>query len=146
MTLDDDAAEELELFVEAQEGVWDDVTRELAQGRKHGHWMWFVFPQLDGLGSSPTAVLFALDGVEEAASYLAHPVLGPRLRETVDLVLQHRKQDASAIFGPLDALKFRSSMTLFALADPDEPRFSDALDAFFGGASDPRTLQLLGRS
>ncbi len=144
MTLDDDAAEELELFVEAQDGLWDDVRRELAAGRKEGHWMWFVFPQLDGLGSSPTAVLFALHGVEEAASYLAHPVLGPRLHETVDLVLRHRGRDAESIFGKLDAQKFHSSMTLFALAAPEEPRFAEALAAFFDGASDPKTLQLLG--
>lgn len=145
MTLDDDAAEELEMFVEAQDAVWDDVTRELAEGRKQGHWMWFVFPQLDGLGSSPTAVLFALDGIGEATSYLDHPVLGPRLRETVDLVLRHREQGAEAIFGTLDAQKFHSSMTLFALVDPDEPRFAEALAAFFDGASDPRTLELLDR-
>ncbi len=144
MTLDDDAAEELELFVEAQDGVWAEVTRDLAAGRKQGHWMWFVFPQLDGLGSSPTAVLFALDGVEEAASYLAHPVLGPRLREAVDLVLQHRSVPAETIFGQLDAQKFRSSMTLFALADPEEPRFAEALAAFFDGEPDPKTIQLLG--
>jgi len=144
MTLDDDAAEELELFVEAQDGVWDAVTRELATGKKQGHWMWFVFPQIDGLGSSPTAVLFALHGVEEARSYLAHPVLGPRLHETVDLVLRHRDSEVEAIFGALDARKFHSSMTLFALADPDEPRFSEALSAFYEGIADPKTLHLLG--
>lgn len=144
MSVEDDAAEELELFVEAQDPVWPGVVCELTGGRKTGHWMWFVFPQLDGLGSSPAAVLFALDGLDEARAYLAHPVLGPRLREAVGLVLGHRGAAPEAIFGRIDAMKFRSSMTLFAEAAPGEALFRDVLDAFYDGCADSRTLELLG--
>ena len=105
--------------------------------------MWFVFPQIAGLGSSEMAVRFALGSIEEARAYLAHPVLGPRLREVTGLMLGHAGRDASLILGHVDALKFRSSMTLFQAADPREPLFTAALQAFCDGVPDPRTLALL---
>lgn len=125
---------DLERFVAAQDSVWDTVRAELRDGRKRSHWMWFVFPQEKGLGRSPTSVFYALDGVEEARAYLAHPVLGARLREATDLVLGHAGQDPRAIFGPVDAMKFHSSMSLFRDAAPDERLFQDALSAFYPGA------------
>ena len=136
---------DFERFVEAQNPVWRDVVSELEAGRKRSHWMWFVFPQLAGLGSSPMAARYALGSVVEASGYLAHRVTGPRLREATGLVIGHAGTPAEAILGAVDAMKFRSSMTLFRLAVPDEPLFGRALDAFFDGAADPRTLALLGR-
>jgi uncharacterized protein (DUF1810 family) len=136
--------EDLDRFVAAQDRVWPAVTTELAAGAKRSHWMWFVFPQIAGLGHSPMAVRYALASVDEARAYLGHPLLGPRLRETVDLMLRHAGTAPEAILGGIDAVKFRSSMTLFATADPAEPRFQAALDAFYGGAPDPRTLALIG--
>jgi uncharacterized protein (DUF1810 family) len=133
----------LERFVAAQDPVWARVTAELAAGRKRSHWMWFVFPQLAGLGTSAMSARYALGSVEEAAAYVAHPVLGPRLRQATDLMLAHAGEPAQAILGGIDAVKFRSSITLFRAAAPDEPRFGAALDAFYGGEPDPRTLALL---
>jgi uncharacterized protein (DUF1810 family) len=135
----------LERFVAAQDPVWPQVLAELSAGAKRSHWMWFVFPQIAGLGSSPTSVHFALGSLAEAEAYLAHPVLGARLRQATDLMLAHAGRPAEAILGPVDALKLRSSMTLFRAAAPDEPRFGAALTAFHAGAPDPRTLALLGR-
>jgi uncharacterized protein (DUF1810 family) len=126
---------DLARFVTAQDAVWDAVTAELRAGRKRSHWMWFVFPQQKGLGRSPTSVHFALDGLEEARAYLAHPVLGPRLREATALVLTHAGQDPRAIFGSVDAMKFRASMALFRAAAPEERLFAGALAAFFPGAA-----------
>jgi uncharacterized protein (DUF1810 family) len=130
-------------FVEAQDRVWRDVVAELAAGRKTSHWMWFVFPQLAALGRSPTAKRFGLASLDEARAYLAHPVLGPRLREATRLVLAIRGSDAYAIFGTPDDLKFRSSMTLFGRADPGESAFRTALDRYYGGQEDATTLRLL---
>lgn len=130
-------------FVTAQDQVWSSVTAELAAGAKRSHWMWFVFPQIAGLGSSEMATRFALGSLEEARAYLAHPVLGPRLREVTGLMLGHAGREASLILGHVDALKFRSSMTLFQAADPREPLFAGALQAFCDGVPDPRTLALL---
>lgn len=130
-------------FIAAQDRVWPDVRSELADGAKRSHWMWFVFPQIAGLGSSEMAVRFALGSAEEARAYLAHPILGERLRDVTRLMLGHAGRDASAILGHVDALKFRSSMTLFQVADPGEPLFAEALRAFAGGEPDPRTLALL---
>jgi uncharacterized protein (DUF1810 family) len=138
-------AENLERFVDAQAPVWADVLAELREGRKRSHWMWFVFPQLAGLGRSAMAEHYALHSAAEAAAYLGHPVLGPRLRQATRLVLGYAGQTAEAILGPIDAMKFRSSMTLFARARPDEPVFQAALDAFWRGAADPATLELLER-
>jgi uncharacterized protein (DUF1810 family) len=133
---------ELARFVEAQTPVWPRVVAELTTGAKASHWIWFVFPQIAGLGRSAMSQAFALDGCAAARAYLSHPVLGQRLREATRLMLAHRGTPAAAILGSLDAAKFRSSMTLFATAAPDEPIFADALAAFFEGP-DPQTLARL---
>ncbi|HVH02948.1 MAG TPA: DUF1810 domain-containing protein [Amaricoccus sp.] len=134
---------ELDRFLAAQDRVWPEVVAELAAGAKRTHWMWFVFPQLAGLGSSPMAVRYALGSLAEARAYLAHPVLGERLREATRLMLRHAGRPAEAVLGGIDAMKFRSSMTLFAAAAPAEALFGEAIAAFFDGP-DPRTLALLG--
>ena len=141
MTTDDPY--DLQRFVDAQDPVLDGVRAELGRGRKTSHWMWFVFPQVAGLGSSSTARHFALDGLDEARAYLAHPVLGPRLRECAALAAAVGRGGAAEVFGYPDDLKLRSSMTLFARAAPDEPVFAAVLDRFFEGEPDPRTLGLL---
>ena len=133
-------------FIEAQEQVMPTVLAELRQGRKDTHWMWFVFPQLFGLGASPRASFYGIRNLDEARAYLAHPDLGCRLKECVALVLGHQCVPADEIFGTLDALKFRSSMTLFAKASNHEPIFQSALDAFFGGEGDSATLSRLKKS
>ena len=133
----------LQRFVDAQASVYDDVIDELHEGRKTSHWMWFVFPQLRGLGHSPMAQRFALAGLEEARAYLAHPLLGERLRECTRLVQRGGVGDAHAIFGSPDDLKFRSCMTLFHAVAPGEALFGHALDRFFGGSGDPRTEALV---
>lgn len=137
-------ASDLERFVAAQDGAWAAARAELQAGAKTGHWIWFVFPQVAGLGRSDTARRYALDSRDEARAYLAHPILGARLREATRLMLRHRPRSAEVILGPLDALKFRSSMTLFAAAAPEEELFAEALAAFCDGAADPMTLALLG--
>jgi uncharacterized protein (DUF1810 family) len=133
----------LDRFVQAQNRVYPQVLQELRQGQKRSHWMWFIFPQIRGLGSSPTAVEFAISSREEAASYLAHPVLGPRLEECTRLVMQIKDRPIDQIFPYPDDLKFCSSMTLFAEAAADRPVFQEALQKYFGGQSDERTLALL---
>ena len=137
---------DLARFVHAQDPVIDQVRRELAAARKTSHWMWFVFPQLAGLGHSPMARRYAIASLAEAEAYLAHPVLGPRLAECAALVSQARDRTAHAIFGSPDDLKFRSCMTLFAAARPGPSGFQSALDAHFGGVPDPATTALLGRA
>jgi uncharacterized protein (DUF1810 family) len=132
---------ELERFVEAQEGVYEQACAELRAGRKRSHWMWFVFPQIRGLGSSPMAVRFAISGLEEARAYLEHPVLGARLRECAGMVVGVIGRTASEIFGYPDDLKFHSSMTLFAKAAGDSGVFGEALEKFFGGEMDRGTLE-----
>jgi len=134
---------DLERFVEAQDRVYEDVRQELAAGRKATHWMWFVFPQLRGLGRSATAQHYGIGSLEEALAYLGHPVLGARLRESVGLVLAVDGSSAHAIFGSPDDLKFRSSMTLFAAAAPAEPLFRRALEKYFEGEPDRVTLEIL---
>ncbi|TPE52243.1 DUF1810 domain-containing protein [Amaricoccus solimangrovi] len=133
----------LERFVTAQAPVWQAVEAELAAGRKRSHWMWFIFPQIAGLGRSATSVHYALDDIGEARAYLAHPLLGARLRRAAELMLTHRGQPAERILGGIDAVKLRSSMTLFAAADPSEPLFPAVLDAFFEGSPDPATRALI---
>jgi uncharacterized protein (DUF1810 family) len=133
----------LQRFVDAQAPIYAEVAAELAAGQKRSHWMWFVFPQIAGLGLSPASVFYALASLDEAETYLAHPVLGPRLRECAGLVLAARGRTAGQIFGSIDAMKFRSSMTLFMRAAPDEPLFADCLHEFFGGEADPATLAKL---
>jgi uncharacterized protein (DUF1810 family) len=128
-------------FVAAQNRVWPAVEAELDAGAKTSHWMWFVFPQLAGLGRSDTARFFALASGAEARAYLAHPVLGPRLRRAVELMLTHEGRAPGTILGGIDAAKFRSCLTLFAAAT-DEPLFETALEAFYDGP-DRTTLVLL---
>lgn len=131
-------------FVTAQAPVIEQVKRELQAGEKRSHWMWFVFPQLGGLGSSPTAQRYAIASIYEARAYLCHPVLGPRLLECTNLVnALPGDRTAHAVFGSPDDLKFRSSMTLFGRADPVEPVFRLALARYFDGGEDPRTIALL---
>jgi len=134
---------QLQRFVDAQQPVYETVLGELRAGRKRTHWMWFIFPQIAGLGRSDMAQRFALASVEEAAAYLAHPVLGMRLRECCVLVMGIEGRSISEIFGHPDDLKFRSSMTLFARAAPDDPIFAACLRRFFGGEADAQTLALL---
>jgi uncharacterized protein (DUF1810 family) len=134
----------LERFVTAQEPVIATVLDELRAGRKRSHWMWFVFPQLQGLGTSSMAQLFGIGSLAEARAYLAHPVLGARLRECCTLMLQVPGRSAHDILGSPDDLKFRSCVTLFSLAEPQEPLFRACLDRFYGGEPDPRTLALCG--
>ena len=137
---------DLDRFVTAQAPVIDRVRAELAAGRKQSHWMWFVFPQLAGLGSSAMARRYAIGSLEEARAYLAHPVLGPRLRDGVRHVLAIEGRDARGIFGTPDDLKFRSSLTLFAQAAPEEPLFPAALAKFYAGVPDAATLGELASS
>ena len=130
-------------FVDAQAGVYGDALAQIRGGRKTSHWMWFVFPQLIGLGSSATARHFALASLDEARAYLAHPLLGARLRECAAAVAAQAGTEARAIFGPPDDLKLRSSLTLFEQAASGEPVFGRALAAVCGGVRDPLTLSLL---
>ena len=134
---------ELQRFVDAQNGTYIRALEELWRGRKESHWMWFVFPQLKGLGSSPMAQHYAIASLDEARAYLAHPVLGARLREAAAAVNATQGRTAREIFGATDDLKFRSSMTLFREAAPEEPVFGEALSRYYSGEPDPRTLELL---
>jgi uncharacterized protein (DUF1810 family) len=129
---------DLQRFLDAQDTVYERALAELRAGRKTSHWMWFVFPQIAGLGRSPMAQRYAIGSLDEARAYLAHPVLGERLREASRALLDHGGTEA--IFGGIDALKLRSSMTLFDRAAGDDEVFRRVLDAFFGGEPDPATL------
>ena len=128
-------------FIEAQDPVYARVCSELRQGRKVSHWMWFVFPQIEGLGRSGMARKFAISSIEEARAYLDHPVLGPRLRECTRLVCQISETTIQEIFGSPDDMKFRSCMTLFSRADDDDGIFQEALNKFFSGEPDELTLE-----
>jgi uncharacterized protein (DUF1810 family) len=136
-------SDDLARFVEAQRPVMDDVRAELAAGRKRTHWMWFVFPQLRGLGHSAMARHYGIASRDEAVAYLAHPVLGARLRECVELVLAVQGRTAHEIFGSPDDLKLRSCLTLFREVDGADGVFGRALARYYDGQSDPMTLQLL---
>ena len=137
------ADDELERFVRAQDGVYEHVVNELRHGRKTSHWMWFVFPQLRGLGHSPMATRYGLASSAEALSYWQHPVLGRRLRECTELILAVKNKTAHEIFGSPDDMKLRSCMTLFNVVAPEEALFPGALTRFFQGVKDQRTLELL---
>ncbi len=134
---------DLQRFVAAQEPVYEQVCAELRAGRKESHWMWFVFPQIEGLGRSPTARRYAIASRAEAEAYLRHPLLGARLRECARLVNRVEGRSIHAIFGSPDDLKFHSSMTLFARVAPDDADFKDALRKYFGGKEDPATIERL---
>jgi uncharacterized protein (DUF1810 family) len=134
---------DLERFVTAQDEVYKTVLAELRAGRKQSHWMWFIFPQVAGLGRSEISQKYAIGSSDEAAAYLAHPVLGPRLRECANLVLAIEDRSAHEIFGSPDDRKFQSSMTLFSDVAPDEAVFQACLDKYFDGRADPATLEHL---
>ncbi len=138
-----DDAYDLQRFVDAQALVYQRVVAELRQGAKQSHWMWFIFPQVKGLGSSAMANKFAIASRAEAQAYLDHPVLGPRLRECARLVTGISQRTIEEILGYPDDLKFRSSMTLFAAVAADNKDFTGALDKFYDGKADPATLQRL---
>ncbi len=134
---------DLQRFVDAQEHVYDTVLEELRNGRKRSHWIWFVFPQLQGLGHSPTAVRFGISSLDEARGYLAHPTLGPRLRECARLLVLIEGRSVGDIFGWPDNLKVRSSMTLFTRATEENAEFRAVLDKFYDGEDDAATVELL---
>jgi uncharacterized protein (DUF1810 family) len=138
---------DLERFVTAQDGggTYDAAVSELRAGRKTSHWMWFVFPQIAGLGMSQTSQRYAIRSREEARAYAAHPVLGTRLEECVRILTGLSGRSARQIFGPIDAMKLRSSMTLFARAAPENPLFREVLERYFGGVPDEATDRLLAR-
>jgi uncharacterized protein (DUF1810 family) len=136
---------DLERFLIAQDPVFDRVLDELRAGRKRSHWMWYIFPQLAGLGRSSMAQLFAIVDLDEARRYLGHSLLGPRLVQCTELVNALPGTDAHAIFGSPDDLKFRSSMTLFSAAAADPAPFAAALDKYFAGEADPLTVELLAK-
>jgi uncharacterized protein (DUF1810 family) len=133
---------DLERFMRAQNPVYDSVCAELRHGQKQGHWMWFIFPQLRGLGSSAMATKFGISSRQEADAYLSHPVLGPRLEECTRLVTLIEGRSIENIFGYPDDLKFRSSMTLFRIAAADNRIFNHALEKYFEGEADPLTLEM----
>jgi uncharacterized protein (DUF1810 family) len=135
----------LDRFVAAQDkgGTYATALAELRAGRKRSHWMWFVFPQIEGLGRSPTSVRYAISSLAEARAYLEQPVLGPRLLECTRALTKLSGVSATEIFGGIDAVKLRSSMTLFAYAAPANPLFREVLDAYFGGVADEMTERLL---
>jgi uncharacterized protein (DUF1810 family) len=135
----DSMSHDLERFVSAQAEVYGRALDEVRRGRKTSHWMWFVFPQIAGLGYSPTSQYYAIASLDEARAYLQHPVLGARLRECARAVAAHADSTPEQIFGGIDALKLHSSMTLFHLAAPDEPAFTEVLDRFFDGGLDAAT-------
>lgn len=134
---------DLQRFVDAQAGAYAGALAELRAGRKTGHWIWFVLPQLAGLGRSTTARAYGIGGLAEARAYVQHPLLGPRLRECAAALVSLDGHHPEAVLGPTDALKLRSSMTLFAAADPDERVFAAVLEKYYGGRPDPLTLELL---
>ena len=136
---------DLQRFVDAQDrdGSYEDALRELRVGAKRSHWMWWIFPQILGLGRSGKATYYAISGHDEANAYLDHPVLGPRLREAAQALLDQPERDAVRVLGGIDATKLRSSMTLFVEASPDETIFTRILDEFFAGERDEKTLEIL---
>ena len=139
---------DLARFVAAQDegGTYERALREVEQGRKLTHWMWFVYPQLAGLGRTETSRFYAISGLDEARAYLAHPLLGARIRACARAAAAVKGRSAEQVFGSTDASKLRSSMTLFGVADPAEPAFEAVLDRYFDGDPDPLTLRLLGQS
>ncbi|MGE5453192.1 MAG: DUF1810 domain-containing protein [Acidobacteriota bacterium] len=137
------SAFDLDRFVQAQERTYATVLAELKAGHKRTHWIWFIFPQLRGLGFSAMSQAYGLSGLAEASAYLAHPILGTRLLECIQVLLTHAGTPANVILGETDALKLRSCLTLFAAADPGNPLLGQALQAFFNGQLDTQTTTLL---
>ena len=134
----------LDRFLDAQWGDYAAALAEVRRGRKTSHWMWYIFPQIAGLGQSSTARYYSIRDLEEAREYYAHPVLGQRLREISGVLLELRGSDPVAVFGGIDSMKLKSSMTLFAVAAPDDPLFRQVLDKYYGGEQDVLTLRILG--
>lgn len=134
----------LDRFLDAQRGDYAAALAEVRRGRKTSHWMWYIFPQIAGLGQSSTARYYSIRDLEEAREYYAHPVLGQRLREISGALLDLRGSDPVAVFGGIDSMKLKSSMTLFAVAAPDDPLFRQVLDKYYGGEQDVLTLRILG--
>lgn len=143
LSLCDNASFDLSRFVTAQSSIYDTALAEIRARRKRTHWMWYVFPQLRGLGTSDAAVYYAISNIDEAKAYLAHPVLGARLVECTLAMCEGKESDAQKILGVIDTVKFRSSMTLFERADGRQHCFVDALQFFFAGVRDDRTLDAL---
>ena len=134
----------LDRFLDAQRGDYAAALAEVRRGRKTSHWMWSIFPQIAGLGQSSTARYYSIRDLEEAREYYSHPVLGQRLREISGALLELRGSDPVAVFGGIDSMKLKSSMTLFAVAAPDDPIFQQVLDKYYGGEQDALTLRILG--
>lgn len=134
----------LDRFLDAQRGDYAAALAEVRRGRKTSHWMWYIFPQIAGLGQSSTARYYSIRDLEEAREYYAHPVLGQRLREISGALLELRGSDPVAVFGGIDSMKLKSSMTLFAVAAPDDTLFLQVLDKYYGGEQDALTLRILG--
>ena len=134
---------DLSRFLDAQNKLYLTAFSEIKKGKKETHWMWFIFPQIKGLGSSDTANLYAINDLKEATEYLEHPILGKHLIEISELFLTFKRKSADGILGDLDARKLRSSMTLFSLVENTNPVFKDVLDAFFSGESDPLTISII---
>ena len=134
----------LDRFLDAQRGDYAAALAEVRRGRKTSHWMWYIFPQIAGLGQSSTARYYSIRDLEEAREYYSHPVLGQRLREISGVLLELRGSDPVAGFGGIDSMKLKSSMTLFAVAAPDDPLFQQVLDKYYGGEQDALTLRILG--
>lgn len=133
----------LDRFLQAQEDIYESVITDLKNGNKKSHWMWYIFPQIKGLGLSPLSVKYSLSSLEEAREYLKHPILGPRLRECTTILLKLNGKSAIQIFGNLDALKLKSSMTVFSVAEKGENIFDSLIDKYFEGSKDLRTLELM---
>ncbi len=142
----EDDPHDLSRFVRAQEGVYERALAEVRSGRKRSHWMWYIFPQLAGLGFSATSRRYAIKSLAEAEAYLNHPVLGPRLRECAEAALQVQGRSAFEVFGSPDDVKLRSCATLFALVSPPGSVFEQLLDKYFQGERDDQTLRLLGEA
>jgi uncharacterized protein (DUF1810 family) len=136
---------DLNRFITAQEGVYDRALAELRDGMKRSHWMWYIFPQLEGLGHSPTSRLYSIKSLEEARQYLSHPVLGQRLTESAEAVMAVQGQSAADIFGHPDDWKLQSSMTLFELVSGPDSVFKRVLEKYFSGKRDTKTLQIVGK-
>jgi len=130
-------------FLDAQNKLYLTALSEIKKGKKETHWMWFIFPQIKGLGTSDTSNLYAIADLKEASEFLQHPILGKHLIEISELLLTFRRKSADGIFGDLDARKLRSSMTLFSMAENTNPIFQEVLEAFFSGESDPLTISII---
>ncbi|MEP6804479.1 MAG: DUF1810 domain-containing protein [Flavobacterium sp.] len=133
-------------FLDAQNKLYLTALSEIKKGKKETHWMWFIFPQIKGLGTSDTANFYAINDIKEATEFLEHPILGKHLIEISELFLTFKRKSADGILGDLDARKLRSSMTLFSLAENTNPVFQEVLEAFFSGESDPLTLSIINSS